>query len=224
MKKNSNMIFGMIVTVLALGLISLLVILSDTKSEPTATTTKKLVDVEGQPVLGEADAPVTIVEFGDFKCPACKVWGEEVFPQLVKDYVDTGKVKFSYVNVLIHGEESQMAGLAAESVLKNSPEQYWEFHKALFESQPDEETEWITLEKIKEITDSIPGIVATKVEREINEEKGNDELERDANLVEKHNINRTPTIVINGIKINDPLNYDVIAKIIEKELEEEKSS
>lgn len=221
MKKNSNMIFGMIVTIVALGLISLLVILSDTESEPTTTTTDEKVNIENQPTLGKTDAPVTIVEFGDFKCPACKAWGEEILPKLLNDYIDNGKVKFSYVNVLFHGEESKLAALAAESVLKRSPDQYWKFHKTLFENQPNNDSEWITLDKLLEISEDISGISTVQLEEDVKSEKENAEVIRDTKLVEKHNINRTPTIVINDTIISDPFDYEQIVTGIENALEEE---
>ncbi|WP_243463044.1 thioredoxin domain-containing protein [Mesobacillus boroniphilus] len=44
--------------------------------------------------------------------PACKAWSQNFYPQLVKDYVETGKVKFAYINVLFHGEESKLGSLA----------------------------------------------------------------------------------------------------------------
>ncbi|MDA6082947.1 thioredoxin domain-containing protein, partial [Escherichia coli] len=78
-----------------------------------------------------------VVEFGDFKCPACKAWGQNIFPKLVEDYVDTGKVKFSYINVLFHGDESKLGSVAAEAVYKQNPDSYWDFNKALFDAHPD---------------------------------------------------------------------------------------
>ncbi|KFN04300.1 thioredoxin family protein [Bacillus clarus] len=56
---------------------------------------KDLPPIGKQPTLGKEDAQISVVEFGDYKCPARKAWGERIFPQLQKDYIDTGKVKFS---------------------------------------------------------------------------------------------------------------------------------
>ena len=97
---------AVILTIIILGALTALVVInSETKNEESEV---KILSIEGQPILGEANAPVTVVEFGDFKCPSCKAWGETIFPRLVSEYVDTGKVKFSYINVLFHGEESQV--------------------------------------------------------------------------------------------------------------------
>ena len=46
--------------------------------------------------LGEADAPVEIIEYGSFTCPHCATFEQEVFPQIKENYIDTGKVKFTF--------------------------------------------------------------------------------------------------------------------------------
>ena len=106
--------------------------------------------------MGKSDAAVSIVEFGDYKCPSCKAWGEQIWPQLQKDYVDTGIATFAYVNVLFHGEESRLAAIAGEAILSSNPEDFWAFHKALFAAQPtaDHDSTWITEEKVAEIAAS----------------------------------------------------------------------
>src|SRR5699024_2682758 len=156
--KNSPFKMVMVITIVIVAVIIALVVIYDNNSE---SNEGKMVDeqqlTDGQPTLGDTDAPVTVVEFGDYKCPACKVWGEDIFPQLVSDYIDTGKVKFSFINVLFHGEESKLGSLAAESVYKQNPDAYWDFHKALFKEQPSEnhDSSWITTEKILEVASGV---------------------------------------------------------------------
>ena len=65
----------------------------ETSQQPTGPTT---VSVDNDPVMGSPDAPITIIEFGDFECPFCKSSFEELLPQLKKQYIDTGKVKLVY--------------------------------------------------------------------------------------------------------------------------------
>ena len=143
-KNNSGMKWAVLATVVALGIITAIVIAMNQQEAPVMETAQ--TDIAGQPTLGESDAPVTVVEFGDFKCPSCKAWGEMIYPQLVEDYVNTGEVEFAYINVFFHGNESVLGSLAAESVFEHSPEAYWDFHKALFAAQPveDHDAAWIT--------------------------------------------------------------------------------
>lgn len=224
-KENSPVKLAMMITLVFIGIIVALVIVNNNKSSESNSenTFDKQPPIEGQPTLGDTNAPVTVVEFGDFKCPACKVWGEDIFPQLVSDYVDTGKVQFSFINVLFHGEESKLASLAAESVYKQNPKAYWDFHKALFKEQPTENHDslWVTKEKVLEIANNIPSIDPEQLESAINNQTHMDKVNKDSELVTKFNVQLTPTIMVNNTVIEDPFNYESIKRAIDNELEDE---
>ncbi|WP_340084972.1 DsbA family protein [Siminovitchia sp. FSL H7-0308] len=179
--------------------------------------------IEQQPTMGETDAPVSIVEFGDYKCPSCKAWGETVFPQLEKEFIQTGKATFSYINVLFHGEESTLAALASESVYKQDPDSFWAFHNAVFAQQPEtqqHDNQWVTSEKLVEIAkETAPEIDLKQLEEDINTEGTKEEVKKDDDLVKEFNVELTPTIIINGVMVEDPFDYDAIVSLIEKELE-----
>ncbi|WP_407268520.1 DsbA family protein [Radiobacillus sp. PE A8.2] len=211
-----------IFTVIIIALIITLVVINNNKSESNGIEEiEEQPSIDGQPTLGDADAPVSVVEFGDFKCPACKAWGESIFPQLVSDYVDTGKVKFSYINVLFHGQESNLASLAAESVYKLNPDAYWEFHKALFKEQPseDHDSSWITNEKLLEVAETIPNIDSEQLKSALNNQSELEEVNKDTTLVNAFNVKQTPTIMVNNIIIEKPFDYEAIKKAIDQALE-----
>lgn len=63
----------------------------------------ELIPVEGDAAMGPADAKVTLVEYGSPTCPACKAWHETFWPEVKRDYVDTGKMKFVFREFAIHG-------------------------------------------------------------------------------------------------------------------------
>lgn len=72
---------------------------SNLNSRTAPTTGKTLVSsipLESLPSRGSADAPVTVVEYADFQCPACGVFFNSIEPGIVKAYIDTGKVKFVF--------------------------------------------------------------------------------------------------------------------------------
>lgn len=217
--KKSPFKFIVIITLVIIAIIALLVVLSNSQSQKE-TELGEQPPIEGQPVLGDEDAPVTVVEFGDFKCPACKAWGDQVYPQLVDDYVDSGDVNFSFINVLFHGGESELASLAAESVLKQNPDVYWDFHKALFAAQPaSHDEQWVTTDNILDIASGVEGIDTDELQTAIENETEIDAVEKDDNLVSKFGVELTPTIMINDIMIEDPFDYEAIKNAIESELE-----
>ncbi|WP_262173173.1 DsbA family protein [Saccharococcus sp. Marseille-Q5394] len=223
MKKNksSNMKFAVIMTLLVVVLLAAIVVLSN--KQETSTTEIQHIDITGQPSFGEEDAPVTVVEFGDFKCPSCKAWGERVYPALVKDYIETGKVKFSFINVLFHGKESTLASIAAESVFERNPGVYWDFHQALFDAQPVEnhDASWVTPERILEIASGFPEIDQTLLKEDMEQQATMENVKIDEELVREAGVSMTPTIVINGKVMENPFDYEAIKATIEQEIKDE---
>lgn len=221
-KNNSPFKTAVIITLAIFAVLTALVVVNNLNSTTNNDTTfDKQPPIEGQPTIGDENAPVTVVEFGDFKCPACKAWGETIYPQLINDYVNTGKVKFSYINVLFHGEESKLGSLAAESVYKQSPESYWTFHKELFKAQPGENHDslWITNEKVLEIASTIPDIDANQLQADLKNQTGLEEINKDTKLVEEFKVELTPSIMVNGTMLEDPFDYEKIKSLIEEALE-----
>lgn len=219
------------ITLVVVALLVLLVVLVNRDSESVGREFDEAPSTEGQPIYGDSDAPVTVVEFGDYKCPGCKAWGESIFPQLEADYIDNGDVQFSYVNVLFHGEESRLASLAAEAVYVQNPEAYWDFHHALFDDQPEnQQATWVTNDKIEEIADGIEGIDTEALMEDIEEALADDiennplmdELVIDDNLRNKFEVESTPTIMVNNVMIedDDTFDYEVIQAAIDGALGE----
>jgi protein-disulfide isomerase len=215
--KNSNMKFVVVLTLVVVIILAAVAVFSN--KQETSPTEIKQIDLTGQPSLGEKDAPVTIVEFGDFKCPSCKAWGEMIYPKLVDDYIETGKVKFSFVNVLFHGQESILASIAAESVYERSPGVYWNFHQAMFDAQPVENHNglWVTPERILEIASGFPEIDQILLKEDMEQEATMESVKIDDDLVKEAGVTMTPTIVINGKMMEDPFDYDAIKTAIEQE-------
>lgn len=210
--------FAVVLTLVAVVIVAAVAIFSN-KQESSPTEIKQ-IDVTGQPSLGEKDAPVTVVEFGDFKCPSCKAWGEMIYPKLVDEYIETGKVNFSFVNVLFHGKESTLGSIAAESVFERSPKVYWEFHQALFDAQPDENhnAQWITPERILEIASEFPEIDQSLLKEDMEQQATLESVKIDESLVEDAGVSMTPTIVINGKMMENPFDYEAIKAAIEQEI------
>lgn len=81
-------------------------------------------------VLGSADAPVTIIEFTDYECPFCKQFHREVYPQIEKEYIATGKVR--WISRELPLDIHPFAARAAEAALCAGDQQkYWQMRDAL---------------------------------------------------------------------------------------------
>jgi protein-disulfide isomerase len=86
--------------------------------------------------MGDSNAPVKVEEFSDYQCPYCKMWATEQEPSIVKTYVATGKVLFTYTPYSFLGPESVKAAEAAYCAADQG--KFWEYHDLLFANQSGE--------------------------------------------------------------------------------------
>ena len=87
----------------------------------------------GSPILGSENAPITIVEFGDYQCEACYAWFHNTRDTLIDNYIETGKAKLIFVDLPFLGRDSPKAAQA--SYCAEDQEQYWEYHTMLYTFQ-----------------------------------------------------------------------------------------
>ena len=87
------------------------------------------------PVLGEASAPVTLVEFSDYQCPFCKRHATTVMPELVKQYVDSGKVRLVMREMPIENIHPRALAASNAALCAREQGQYWAMHDLLFANQ-----------------------------------------------------------------------------------------
>ena len=93
------------------------------------------VSVDDDPILGSKDAPVTLIEFSDYECPFCKRHFDQVYSQLKKDYLDTGKVKLVFRDYPLpfHDPMATFEAKAANCAKDQGGDSaYFKFHDAIF--------------------------------------------------------------------------------------------
>ncbi|MNZ68631.1 Disulfide bond formation protein D precursor [compost metagenome] len=161
-------------------------------------------DYENLAVLGSTDAPVKIVEFGDFKCPACKNVNDFLKPKLVSDYIDQGKVAFYFMNLPFLGPDSNTAALAIQSVYHLNKDEYWTYFDAIYNNQGDENTEWATPEFLVEIAKQANiSVDYDQLKQDIEQETYQSEVDAQFARANTLGINSTPTFFINGVEYTE---------------------
>ncbi len=102
---------------------------------PPATASDSLTVVADRSrILGDSAAPVWVVIVSDFQCPYCKVWHDETFPDLKREFVDRGRIRLAYLNLPL--PQHQHARVTAEMALCAGLQgRFWEFHDAVFDTQ-----------------------------------------------------------------------------------------
>lgn len=108
-------------------------------------------------VLGDPNAPVTIMEFFDYLCGYCEMFHDQIFPDIKKSLIDTGKVRFIFRDFPISGEQASVRA-AAFADCAGKQGRYLEAHDALFQSY-----EAVAAGKIEEVAKEIGGLTVAKL-------------------------------------------------------------
>jgi protein-disulfide isomerase/protein-S-isoprenylcysteine O-methyltransferase Ste14 len=102
-------------------------------ASPSLSVDETLGALGNGPTLGNANAPVTIVEFSDFQCSFCRKFWADTLPKLKDTYIKQDKVRFIYRHFAILGKFSEQAAMAAECAGEQG--KFWEYHDKLFANQ-----------------------------------------------------------------------------------------
>ena len=107
-----------------------------TQSSPSTNSPSLIsISLDDDPVKGNPDAPITIVEFSDFQCPFCAKFHSTTFPQLEANYIDSGKVKFVYRDFPIQSIHPNAVPAAFAAECADEQGMFWEYHDLVFENQ-----------------------------------------------------------------------------------------
>ena len=98
--------------------------------------------IQGSTMLGNPNAKITIVEFGDYQCTFCYKFHDETMKKINQEYIKTANVNFIYKDFPLNGEQSILASEASYCAQKQN--KFWEYHDILYNNWGGENTGWIT--------------------------------------------------------------------------------
>lgn len=174
-----------------------------------------------QRVLGNPDAPVTMVEFSSMTCPHCASFHNDTLAKLKKDFIDTGKVKLVMSDFPFDGVALR-ASMLARCV---PPSRYFDFVDVLFKNQQRWARSRDPIATLKTFG-ALVGLDATAVDTCLaNEDLQNAILTSQLEAQERYNIRSTPTFILNNDtdRIVGAEDYDVFKRKIEALLPDEDS-
>lgn len=168
-------------------------------------------------IQGNRDAKVAIVEFADFQCPFCGRHHELVYPEIVSEYVDTGKASYVYKHLAFLGPESVYAAVAAECAADQG--KFWEFHNYLFEHQQGENEGAFNKDKLVGFAQEV-GLDMAAFEPCLNTDATVDRVRADTQEAQTLGVSSTPTFFINGRPLVGLKSPDEFKMAIEQALAE----
>ncbi|AIQ18735.1 disulfide bond formation protein DsbB [Paenibacillus sp. FSL H7-0357] len=229
---DSRRLLPMLLAVVVVILLGVLVYITTSNKDdeaivfdnlPNYTDVKGTIVVDGlkyekQPHLGSEDAKVKVIEFADFKCPACKKWTATYLDTFIKDYVDSGKVQFYFMNFAFIDRDSYLGASAGEAIYKQSNEKFWEYLHKLYENQGDESKIWITQKFILDfVKDNIDGLDYAQFEQDVQNHTYMYDVKEDFKIAGSYGVNGTPKFMVNGVLLPNS-SYETLAAAIEAEL------
>jgi protein-disulfide isomerase len=206
---------------IALGVLALVGItaLSWMASRPKAQVTRldpslPAMKAEGY-LLGSPSAPVEVIEFADFECPACGQYATITEPDVRTRLVNTGQVRIRYIDYPLPMHRNTWdASLAAACA--NDQGKFWEMHDALFANQDRWNTEVTSRPRgpIGDLAKSV-GLDMNKYDACMAADTHRAKIQSHLAEAEKRQIRSTPTFVFNGVVVPSALPYDTFKKYVD---------
>jgi protein-disulfide isomerase len=169
----------------------------DAELEEVATANKLFEGIPQQEmVLGDAKAPVELIEYGDLQCPVCKGYSEEVLPPIIEKQVKNGEASLTFRNFIIIGPESIPAGQAMLAAGQQG--RGWNFLEIFYRNQGTERSGYVT----EEFIESVGKAAKLKDFAKWNTERKSKTLENEVNATSEEaqrlGFTGTPSFAIKG--------------------------
>ena len=178
------------------------------------------------PILGDENAPLTLIEFGDYQCTYCKKFFHETVESILINYVETGKVKmlfkdFIVVDGAVGGNDSMNAANAAHCA--NDQGMFWQFHSTLYNNWAGEGTGWISSEQLNKFANTLE-LDMNEFSNCVSELKWKKLVNASHDDAVALGVTATPTFFVidenrNVLKITGAQHYDVFKEVFDSALE-----
>lgn len=177
----------------------------------------KLVPEENRPSAprverywGRSDSHVTVEYFGDFECPACKLFWSDVETPLRENYSDQIKFQYNHFPLSIH-PRADKAAEAAEAA--GAQGKFFEYAEILYAKQSPAEVQKWNIDTFVEYAKEVGVPDLDKFERELKERYYKKAVYESIQKARERNINATPTVFVNGKLVSNPTLANIEAAI-----------
>ncbi len=200
-------------------------VLDETPQKQTEIAKKQSLSVfidNASPILGDPNAPITMIEFGDYQCTFCSKFFHETENSIITNYVKTGKVKLLFKDYIILGQDSINAANAAHCA--NDQKSFWQYHSMLYNNWDGEDTGWANLAHLHEFANTL-GLDMDVFSACMSNFKYNELVTLSSIDGEKLGVSGTPTFFVidqnnDVIKITGAQSYDVFKQVFDSVLKD----
>lgn len=153
---------------------------------------------------GSNSAKVNVIEFGDYQCPFCERFYTQTEPQISSNYIDTGKVKFYFMDFAFLGPDSQT--LSQGAWCADEQGKYYAYHDYIYSHQGQENSGWATADKVKAMVANIQGLNTAAFGSCLDSGKYSSRVSELTQLGQSVGVSGTPSTLIG----NDAKGYDLV--------------
>lgn len=190
---------GGVLAVAAIVLVAAILVSRSTDDEPATpmTSSDVLAEVRGIPQdgpwLGSEEAPVVLEEYADLQCPFCAQFSQDVFPEVARRDIRTGRVRMRLRLLTFIGDDSvRAARFAAATGLQDHE---WEFVTLFYASQGAENSGYVTDDFLRQIAERIPGLDVERAFRDRTSDRVTQILQEDAQAAREAQLDSTPSFL-----------------------------
>ncbi len=190
-----------VVAILVLAAVLVVPRLTSKGPATTTATSNTSLSYEGQPTLGKADAPVTVALFEDFLCPHCAEFSDQVWPQIKRAFIDTGKAKavFFYFPVISQTQSPVIGGMG-QCIYLQSNSAFWDLEQILMRTQTQL---FDTTKAIDIATQYAPSLNKQQLTKCVDAGTGVKTVTKDAQIARGLGLQGTPSVLVNGKQVTD---------------------
>jgi len=186
------------------------------KDDETLLSIQKLVK-NGSPIIGNPNAQITILEWGDFQCTFCYRFHESSLDIIHKEYIETGMANLVFKDFPLNGPDSVLAAEAAYCAEDQG--KYWQYHDEIYTNWAGERTGWITDSSLTKFAKNT-GLEIEKFNSCLNDHKYRQRVLELEQFGKEVGIDATPSFLIFNdekiIKIRGNQPIDVFRKVIDE--------
>ena len=170
-------------------------------------------DPDDPRALGDADAPIVMIEWSDFQCPFCASFALETMPELVDEYVDDGTLRFEWRDFPVLGEDSMTAAMAGQAAAQQGA--FFEMHDEIFAREWERNTGELSIESLTEVAGEL-GLDSDRFEQDMQDPDLEQAVRADLQLGQQLGFTGTPAFVINGRSMIGGQPTDTFRQVIDQ--------
>jgi len=219
-KNSSKKYILIIIPIVAVSIgIGAFAFLQESKQKDTGYGVDDLI-LGGSPILGDSSAPLTLVEWGDYQCTYCHRFHEDVKDSVLSNFVESGKIRFTFRDFTLNGPASVLAAEAAYCA--GDQNKYWEYHDELYNNWEGENTGWVTMDNLKRFASNV-GLDMNAFDKCVQDHGYKQKALSNYKYGQQIGVNATPTFMVidkegDARMIRGVQPYEIFDKVISEKL------